>query len=196
MTGVFCVDSSRVVVIGDCDITRWDVLNKLISQEGVARYRSDIVTADGGVPVSDFDHQEEVCLKLIMSEVYVALHLLNRHGTLILKVFDIFTDQTIGVTNMLATLFENLVIYKPVSSRATNSEKYLVATNYRRPADLWKYTNYLCEVLHLSHPFERCPRMASNYTRNVTVANNTLACIQGQHILMCINNILKVAVDR
>ena len=98
----------------------------------VERYRAsmDIVTADGGFDFTvDFNKQEMVALRLVISEVFMALAIQKRGGYFILKIYDIFMKATIQVIYLLCNMYENVFLYKPHMSRSANSEKYIVCKN-------------------------------------------------------------------
>lgn len=91
-----------------------------------------LVTADGGFDYSDdFNSQEYLSYKLIFSEVFLALSLLKKNGTFICKIFDIFTIHTVNILYLLYTSFEEIILIKPVTSRLTNSEKYVVCKGFK-----------------------------------------------------------------
>uniref|UniRef100_A0A6C0DBJ2 Ribosomal RNA methyltransferase FtsJ domain-containing protein n=1 Tax=viral metagenome TaxID=1070528 RepID=A0A6C0DBJ2_9ZZZZ len=54
----------------------------------------------------------------------------NSGGNLILKVFDTFTMATIKLLYLLATLYEEMYIFKPYFSRPSESEKYIILKNF------------------------------------------------------------------
>ena len=47
-------------------------------------------------------------------------------GTFVLKIFDIFTEPTIDFLYLLSSLYKNVFIMKPETSRIANSEKYII----------------------------------------------------------------------
>lgn len=91
-----------------------------------------LVTADGGFDFSsDFNHQESMCLPLVMAEACVALGVLAPGGAFVLKVFDVFEPRTVAVLQVLVASFARVRMVKPLSSRPANSEKYVVCTGFR-----------------------------------------------------------------
>jgi 23S rRNA U2552 (ribose-2'-O)-methylase RlmE/FtsJ len=91
----------------------------------------DFVTADGGFDFSaDFNNQEEMALQLFICEIYASMRLQRVDGTLIIKVFDIFTPATIKIINLLNTCYKRLIMFKPLTSRPANSEKYLICMGF------------------------------------------------------------------
>ena len=110
----------------------YNVKNLLHFINEVQKSSCSLVTADGGFDYSDdFNSQEYVSYQLIYSEVFLALSLLKEGGTFICKIFDIFTIHTIGILYLLYLSFDDLVFIKPVTSRSTNSEKYVVCKGYK-----------------------------------------------------------------
>ena len=92
----------------------------------------DYITADGGFDFSlDFNNQEDMSFKLILSQVFFALIMQKQGGNFILKIFDVFKIKTIEVIYLLCNLYENVFIFKPNTSRCANSEKYIICRNYK-----------------------------------------------------------------
>ena len=103
-------------------------INDLISKIGANT--CDFITADGGFDFSnDFNKQEDMCLRLIVCEIYTAIHMQKTGGTLVLKIFDIHKPATIAILYMLYTWYDQMYIIKPLTSRPANSEKYVVVSN-------------------------------------------------------------------
>ena len=93
-------------------------------------YRSScIVTADGATEMNH-DHLEEEHFSLLDAQTRVALYTLRKGGTLIIKFFEGGEPCTQMWVAQLCSMFENVSIIKPKSSRPTNSELYLVARDY------------------------------------------------------------------
>tara|TARA_Y100000389_G_C17471366_1_gene531525 strand:- start:1260 stop:2432 length:1173 start_codon:yes stop_codon:yes gene_type:complete len=93
--------------------------------------KMDFITADGGFDYSvDFNKQEENSINLIFCEVIYALTLQKQGGSFILKVFDIFHSNTIEILYILSYFYDRVYIYKPLTSREANSEKYLICINF------------------------------------------------------------------
>ena len=100
----------------------------------------DLVTGDGGFDFSlDFNNQETNSLKLILVQIIYALCIQKKGGNFVLKIFDIFTLPTIQIIFILSSVYDNVYICKPNTSRIANSEKYLVCKNYKHNRNLIKY---------------------------------------------------------
>lgn len=91
-----------------------------------------LVTADGGFDFSnDFNAQEDNSLRLVISQVYAALLLQMPAGTLVLKLFDAASAETMWVLQSLSASYSAVRLVKPLSSRPANSERYVVCSGFR-----------------------------------------------------------------
>ncbi|XP_045522990.1 cap-specific mRNA (nucleoside-2'-O-)-methyltransferase 2 isoform X2 [Pieris brassicae] len=77
-----------------------------------------LVTADGSIDcMQKPDAQEEVTSPLHYCEIVTALQSLSKGGTLIFKLFTIFEHSTVSLLYLLNHLFQDVNIYKPITSR-------------------------------------------------------------------------------
>ena len=106
----------------------------------------DFITGDGGFDFSvDFNKQETLSLKLIYAQICYAIVMQKYGGILILKIFDCFTEPTINFLYLLCSLYNNVNIVKPETSRLANSEKYIVCRNFKV-----KDTTFLYNIINKS----------------------------------------------
>lgn len=92
----------------------------------------DIITADGGFDFSvDFNQQEILATKLLFAQVSFALMMQKKEGHFILKIFDIFSKTTLDILYLLSSVYKQVYIVKPNTSRLANSEKYIVCKNFK-----------------------------------------------------------------
>lgn len=92
----------------------------------------DLITADGGFDYSvDFNKQEECSINLIFCEVLYALTIQKENGTFILKVFDMFHRNTLEIVMLLCYFYKKVSVFKPLTSREANSEKYIICENFQ-----------------------------------------------------------------
>ena len=116
-----------------------------------------LVTADGGFDYSgDYNSQETSSYKLIYCEIYTALNIQKKDGTFIVKVFDLFSYKTIQLLYLLYNCYSVIEIYKPLTSRLSNSEKYIICSAFigcpdKVKAELKNYYNN-CNELHMDIP--------------------------------------------
>ena len=93
----------------------------------------DIITADGGFDFSiDFNQQEILATNLLLAQVSFAISMQKVGGHFILKIFDIFTKTTCDIMYLLSSLYKQVYIVKPNTSRLANSEKYLVCKGFNK----------------------------------------------------------------
>ena len=107
-------------------------MNVLSMIKDIGQNSIDFITGDGGLDYSnDYSRQEENSLKLIYSEIFMALNLQKIGGTFICKIFDIFLKETISLLYILRENYDRLIIHKPKISRYSNSEKYIICIGYK-----------------------------------------------------------------
>lgn len=113
----------------------------------------DLITGDGGFDFSiDFNKQEVMSSRLIFSQICFAVIMQKQGGNFILKIFDIFTEFTVDIIFLLSCLYDKVYIVKPCTSRAANSEKYLVCKNFR----LSNSKNLLMNFLQVFSDIDKC----------------------------------------
>lgn len=89
----------------------------------------DLVTADGSIDM-DHDRLEEEHLPLLYAQTNLAFRLLERGGTFVCKFFEgSYYDTTLWLGE-ITNRFHSSSILKPKWSRATNSERYVVAKGF------------------------------------------------------------------
>lgn len=90
-----------------------------------------LVTADGGIDFSsDFNGQEHQIFAVLAAECLAASRLLRPGGHCVLKVFDAFDAETLGLLAAFAGQFSGYSVAKPRTSRPANSERYMVCLGF------------------------------------------------------------------
>jgi cap1 methyltransferase len=103
----------------------------------------DLVVSDGGFEIgNDARGQEILSSRLILTEILGALRLLKTGGNFVCKVFDTISKISIDCIYLVSLCFEEIHIFKPVSSRPANSEKYLIGKKLKN-IDLTPYIQLL-----------------------------------------------------
>lgn len=101
-----------------------------LSKMLVGKY-PEFITADGGFDEgNDFNHKEQLHYKLFLAEIMYCLALLCPGGNFVLKMFDTFTETSVHMLYLLTHMFQTVHIHKPKTSRPTNSEKYIICSNF------------------------------------------------------------------
>ena len=108
----------------------------------------DLITADGGFDFSyDFNNQETECGKLILCQICFAIAMQKVGGTFLIKFFDTFTRISLEMLYLLSTVYEEVYVIKPHTSRYANSEKYIVCKKYRANPNLADLIHKFYEIL-------------------------------------------------
>lgn len=107
----------------------------------------DLITADGGFDVEEggdrtlLRKQEFLSSRLLITQSLIGIGCTRVGGNFVLKVFDTVTQLSAQLLYILAQCFEEIIMFKPASSRPANAERYLIGL-YRR-ADIQLYYNVL-----------------------------------------------------
>ena len=124
---------SNYIEDGKCDgdITNLNTIINTIRYFKKNNIKLSFITADGGINDNgEFEKKEIHHTNLIFCEIVLCLFLLEEDGDFIIKIFDIFTDITYEMIILLSSIFKEIYITKPLTSRYTNSEKYLVLKGF------------------------------------------------------------------
>ena len=93
--------------------------------------KAHLYTADGGFDfTNDFNNQEENVIQLLLAEILLGLTVLEKGGVLIIKFFDTVLQPTLEMLYITTRHFREWTITKPKTSRAANSERYLVCRGF------------------------------------------------------------------
>lgn len=92
--------------------------------------KCDFITADAGVEWKNMATQEQESTRLVLGQILGALRLQAKDGTFICKFNETYTSVIIKVIALLTSLYKSVHIYKPLTSRHFESEKYLVCKNF------------------------------------------------------------------
>lgn len=162
----------------------YKLINVLSFIKTCGKTSCQLVTADGGFDyTSDFE-QELSSYKLFYSEIMIAVNIQKIGGTFICKMFDLFYLSTLQLIFILYVSYENISFIKPLTSRQSNSEKYIVCRGFKGyNTDI---NNLLCRnfgkdilPIHLPDTFIK---MINEYHKKIidyqiTRINNTLDVI-------------------
>ncbi|NP_001123814.1 cap-specific mRNA (nucleoside-2'-O-)-methyltransferase 1 [Xenopus tropicalis] len=134
-------------VDGDGDVTR---------PENITAFRNFILDntehkgvhfmmADGGFSVEGQENIQEILSKqLLLCQFLVGLSVVRTGGHFICKTFDLFTPFSVGLIYLLYCCFERICLFKPLTSRPANSERYVVCRGLKEGID--DVRNYLFTV--------------------------------------------------
>lgn len=91
----------------------------------------DFYSSDIGFDVSiDYKQEEKIHSQANLGQIVTGLLVLKSGGHMVTKQFSFMTPFLISLMGLLTLLFDSVVICKPSTSRARNSETYLVCKGY------------------------------------------------------------------
>ena len=106
---------------------------------------ADFVSADGGFDFSyNFNKQEQMSYRILFCEIVTALSIQKIGGSFVCKFFDIYTEYTQSLIYLLFCCYKEVYITKPNTSRAANSEKYIVCKGFLGLDPLYLQKLYIC----------------------------------------------------
>jgi cap1 methyltransferase len=103
--------------------------------DNIGKNKVDFITADGGFDWKNENTQEQEAFKLIFAQIVTALKIQAKGGNFICKLFESFTTTTIKFMCILSSVYEHIYLTKPLTSRQSNSEKYIVCINFKGITD-------------------------------------------------------------
>lgn len=95
--------------------------------------------------VDDSVTQEQNIYKLILNQIIFAVNNSDDGGHLLLKVYETYTNVMSKIIAALGYFYEKLFIVKPLFSRNSNAEKYIVCYGFKKGSV--KYVNKLVEIV-------------------------------------------------
>ncbi|XP_006860245.1 PREDICTED: cap-specific mRNA (nucleoside-2'-O-)-methyltransferase 2 [Chrysochloris asiatica] len=91
-----------------------------------------LITADGSFDCQgNPGEQEALVSSLHYCEVVTALMMLGNGGSFVLKMFTLFEHCSINLMYLLNCSFDQVHVFKPATSKAGNSEVYVVCLHYK-----------------------------------------------------------------
>jgi len=103
-----------------------------------------LFTADGGFDFSiDYSQQEKQIFKLLVSSFLIAFQTLTINGYCVIKLFDTYSPSTKTLLSLCGSMFKEYSLYKPVTSRPCNSERYFIGKKFKG------YNNSIINILNI-----------------------------------------------
>jgi hypothetical protein len=107
----------------------------------------NLVTADGGFQWENDIIQEQEAYRLILEEIITALKMTAKGGSFVCRFFECFTEVSLQLIAILTHFYDNVYICKPLTSRLSVAERYIVCISYKDQKDAGKKIAVLEEVL-------------------------------------------------
>ncbi|KAL6426973.1 hypothetical protein ACFW04_009284 [Cataglyphis niger] len=122
-----------------------------------------LITADGSIDCTDVPgEQESAVAQLHLCETVICMHLLQKGGNFLLKLFTLFEHQSVCLMYLLSCAFQRVIVTKPASSKPGNSEMYVVCINFKGRDYVAPYLNILRQ-----HCGNVSPTKAMFYLRDI-----------------------------
>lgn len=115
---------------GGKNINQIKTISQFKKEIDKSKLYADLITADGSYDWDDDNYQEQEGYQLILGEIIAALRVQNKDGNFVLKVFETFTIPSIKMIYLLSSFYKETYVYKPFTSRQSNSEKYIVCKGF------------------------------------------------------------------
>lgn len=134
-------------VDGDGDVTRPENITAFRNfvMDNTDHKGVHFMMADGGFSVEGQENIQEILSKqLTLCQFLVGLSVVRTGGHFICKTFDLFTPFSVGLIYLLYCCFERVSLFKPVTSRPANSERYVVCRGLK--VGIEDVRNYLFTV--------------------------------------------------
>lgn len=134
----------------------------------------DFCIADGAVDDAGRESMQEMLnLPLLISEILIALYALKNGGSFVLKTFNISTFTTIRILGYMKILFSEMLIIKPVTSKPTSMERYIVFKGYSRINDIIdNFWSIRTSMLTGYYTEQRCENVG--FVSSIIAVNNSL----------------------
>jgi hypothetical protein len=127
------------------DVTVWD--NQLQFREELGD-TVDLYTSDLGFDVSsDYNKQEEMQSYANLGQIITGLLVLKKGGILMTKQYSYFDSFTISMMGVITKMFHKVEISKPLFSKSSNSETYLIGIGYKGYAESKQFIDILSDRL-------------------------------------------------
>ena len=172
---------------------------------------ADFITADGGFDFSyNFNKQEQMSYRILFCEIVSAFSIQKIGGTFICKFFDIYTEFTQSLIYLLFSTYKEVYITKPNTSRAANSEKYIVCKGFLGIDSRYLNKLYICvnnfkyvsennNHIHQLFEYNFNKNFISNlnnintkfYENQITSISNTLNLIENNKLDVEFNDTIK-----
>jgi len=130
--------ASKFITYKACDEevaagVKGDLTNPVCIKNFTDKFKSNkvmFVTADGGFDWQNENIQEQEAIKLILGQICTAIKIQDDKGNMIIKFFEIFTGVSLKLIALLASCYNKVYIVKPLTSRESNSERYIICIGF------------------------------------------------------------------
>lgn len=134
---------NNIIEEGDGNIFKIENIDSFTNQitktnkDGIHLVVSDgAYFADEDEEDDEMDSKELSQLRIFIGELFLASQILKKGGNFVMKIFKTKYLATQSLIVLLASMFEDSYIFKPITSRINSSERYFVGKGFRySPSD-------------------------------------------------------------
>lgn len=139
---------------------------------------AQLYTADGGFDFSvDYNTQELQSFEMLLASFSIGLRTLAQGGSMIVKLFDMYSQATQDLILGSALFFKEFTIYKPATSRPCNSERYFIGKGYKGAGVAVKWISHLQKAAGVGVPSSSLTRLCDP---SVPWPSEVVACMREQ----------------
>ena len=115
------------------DLTHPKTLNNFCGggENSTIKEKVDFITADGGFEWVNENIQEQEYFRLLFSQIVIAINIQKKGGIFVCKFFETLTNTSLKFLSILTSLYDEVILTKPLTSRPSNSEKYAVCKGFK-----------------------------------------------------------------
>jgi 23S rRNA U2552 (ribose-2'-O)-methylase RlmE/FtsJ len=92
-------------------------------------------------------YEEQSTNEILLGEILTGVFILEETGSMVIKIYDIFTAFTIKIIMLLNLLFKEVHITKPTSSYDYTSEKFIICVDYKENKEIIKLLQSILEKI-------------------------------------------------
>lgn len=133
-------------ILEKVEVNLIDVIEKQFLKE-TTNEKLMLLICSHKIKYSTPENQEKEILIYLLFFLIIAFKTLNRNGTLILRLYDMFFYSTISIVYILYNFFENISIIKPFASKRHSGERFIVANGFLLDKLNNQFIDQLLEVL-------------------------------------------------
>ena len=104
---------------------------KVIEIKEKMRDKCDLITCNPIFDDIDETNQEGGYLNLLLMQIFNTISVQSKNGTFICKIFETYTTSMIKIIALLKSFYTKVFITKPLTSRPSISEKYIVCIGFK-----------------------------------------------------------------
>ena len=145
----------------------------IINFSNEIKNKAHFITADGGFDTNNENLQEQETFDLVLGQIVAAISVQEHGGNFVLKIFESYTILLTKLIYILCGLYEEVYIMKPLTSRKSNSEKYIICKNFKYGKKNSQH-NIIQKTLfeYLEKIFENKNLFVHDFSSNIIIPQN------------------------